>query len=892
MSTEHNAHSATPQPGATFSHYVVQERLGGGGMGTVYRARDARLGRDVAIKVINADIAGDAQRIARFHREARAVGALNHPGIVTIHDTGHEHGTPYIVTELVDGTTVRTLLERDHALTPRQVIEIGSQVADALGAAHGAGITHRDVKPENIMITRTGRVKLLDFGLAQAPANDADDDETKTGLVTAAGIVLGTPAYMSPEQVRGEALDARSDNFSLGVVLYEMASGGRPFTGATPADIVSAVLRAEPPPLSESSPGLRLITERCLQKRRDDRFQSAADLAFALTSLAPPSSVMRQAVTEERSSRPRVWRMAATAAAIGVMAILAVVVYRGALGRDPAALGRVRPFATEAYGESQPVWSPDGRSIAYVAAMDDHQAIVVKSLTSPSPAPVARCPALCDPIAWSSDGSRIFYQSRTSHLNARLWSVARTGGEPASLFQDDVRMLASGFSPDGKRLALLRVINLPNDGGVRYGLFLSEPPGAEPVRFEAFPLKHLVTPTRVAWAVDSNELMIFSSNPAQIHVVRLSDGTIRQMPMDTRTDMSLSSDGRFAVVAQPTFTATRTGLQWLDTNSGQLAPLLSSENILSFPKVAPDGSRVAYVASEVDYDLVEIPLDGSPIRPLLASRLVEHSIHASPRADEFTYVAASEAPEIRVRQRTTLAERVVVSRADFSAEPAMSRFASVAFSPDGSRLAYNRNFEIWISPANGGTPAKLTRDNGEFAPEWSPDGAWMAFNYAKPKWGGLVKVRVGADSDPVRLRQGMCGIVAPAWSPDGAWIACGREPRGLELVPAAGGAPRALGAEYEPLAVWSRDSTRLYVIRAADGRRELGELTWRTGSFRRVATIPEGFTIQNPMSWSGRLSLSHDGTAIVTAVLRETGDIWILDGLRPPRRWWQRLVGD
>ena len=279
MSTTKNSSSAALQPGTRLSHYLVQERLGAGGMGTVYRARDTRLSRDVAIKVINTEIAGDAERVARFHREARAVAALNHPGIVTIHDTGEEHGTPYIVTELVDGTTLRTLLADGNGLGTRRVIEIGSQVAEALAAAHGAGITHRDVKPENIMVTRTGRVKLLDFGLARAPANDENQSPTMTAMPTESGTVLGTPAYMSPEQVRGEGLDPRTDIFSLGVVLYEMTIGGRPFGGPTPADVVSAVLRTDPPPLSASvPPALRLIIERCLGKRPDERFQSAADL--------------------------------------------------------------------------------------------------------------------------------------------------------------------------------------------------------------------------------------------------------------------------------------------------------------------------------------------------------------------------------------------------------------------------------------------------------------------------------------------------------------------------------------------------------------------------------------------------------------------------------------
>lgn len=411
------------------------------------------------------------------------------------------------------------------------------------------------------------------------------------------------------------------------------------------------------------------------------------------------------------------------------------------------------------------------------------------------------------------------------------------------------------------------------------------------MRVEPFPFLNLITPTRIAWTGDSTRLLVFSSGPARLHLVSPAAGTVRQLPAEGRTDLSFSADPGFAVAAQPGVLPFPTGLQWLNTETGRLTPLLSSESLLSYPAVSPDGSKVAYVANDSDYDLLEIPLDGSPIRPLLASRLAEHSVHFSPRTNEFAYVAAGEAPEVRVRQPSTLADRVVVSQPDFSAQAGMSRFAATAFSPDGTKLAYNRNFEIWISPSNGGAPAKLTQSSGEFGPEWSPDGAWIAFNYAQPTWRGLVKVRVGASDAEVRLREETCGEVAPAWSPDGAWIACGRSPAGLDLVPADGGPARALGGEYEPVAVWARDSNRLYVIRANDGRRELGELTWRSGAFRRIAAIPPDFVIRNNMSWAGRLSLSHDGASLVTAVARSTGDIWLLDGLRPPRTWWQRIVG-
>ena len=887
-----NSSSAALLPGTKLSHYLVQERLGGGGMGTVYRARDTRLARDVAIKVINTDIAGDVERIARFHREARAVATLNHPEIVIIHDTGEEHGTPYIVTELVDGTTVRTLLAGEKALGTGRVIEIGSQVADALAAAHGAGITHRDVKPENIMVTRAGRVKLLDFGLAQAPASDANQSQTRTALLTEAGTVLGTPAYMSPEQVRAEGLDPRVRHFQ--------PRGGplRDDARRTAVQWTDSGRRGERRAEHGPAAAARVVRScrasthhRALPAQTAERaIQSAADLAFALSSLAARPSAIREAAAHAGSSRSRAWLVATPIAAVAVLT--GIGLYRLATAGNPTTGVRLRPFATEAHGESQPVWSRDGRSIAYVSAVDGTQTIVVKSLISSTPAPVARCPALCEPIAWSSDGSRIFYQSRTSHLDARLWSVARSGGEPAPVFTDDVVVLASRLSPDGKRLALLRVINLPKDGGRRYGLFLSEPPGAEPVRVEVFPLLHLIQPTRLAWSADSARLLVFSSGPAQIRVVWPSEKKIKELPLDRRTDVSVSADPRFAVVAQPSLEATRTGLQWLDTETGRLAPLVTSENMLSFPAAAPDGSSVAYVANEVDYDLAVIPLDGSPIRPLLGSRLVEHSVHYSPRADEFAYMRAGEESEIHVRQPSTLAERMVVSRADFGKQAAtvtvsrrlpslpMARRSlttrvsrSGSHRPTAGRLRSSRG-----TAANSLRSGRLTAPGSPTTPQrrrlvdwsssaWAPTASPFAF--------------VLECADP--------------WLRRGRLTAHGSRAAGIQwgstsFLPLVA-SPNQWGSQYEPVAVWSRDSNRLYVIRAADGRREVGELTWRTGTFRRIGLIPPGFLIQSPMSWSGRLSLTHDGTALVTSVVRETGDIWILDGLRAPRPWWRRMVG-
>src|ERR1019366_9373226 len=282
--------------GANLSNFEIVELLGRGGMGEVWRARDARLKRDVAIKVLPAGLARDPDHIARFEREARAASALNHPNIVAVYDIGCDNGMYWIASEMVRGDTLRRVIEAGPLPAPR-AIEIAVQVAAGLAAAHAAGLVHRDLKPDNIMITRGGQVKILDFGLAKQrrPAPDSTNV-----YLTDEGTVLGTAGYMAPEQVRGEALDHRADLFSFGVVLYEMLCGKRAFAGASSVEVMNAILKDDPPDLPASvPPGLNRIVRRCLEKEPGRRFQSAADLAFALQpsspSLPPAAAPKRRA---------------------------------------------------------------------------------------------------------------------------------------------------------------------------------------------------------------------------------------------------------------------------------------------------------------------------------------------------------------------------------------------------------------------------------------------------------------------------------------------------------------------------------------------------------------------------------------------------------------------
>jgi TolB-like protein/Tfp pilus assembly protein PilF len=280
--------------GRTLGHYRVVEQIGAGGMGVVYRAHDERLDRDVAIKVLPEEVAEDTDRVARFEREARAVAKLDYPNILAIHDFGADRGFAYAVMELLEGESMRDVVTKG-GLTPSKAVEYARAIADGLAAAHDKGIVHRDLKPENVFLTRDGRIKILDFGLAKLKEPDQDlSTKTPTAtLETSPGVLIGTVAYMAPEQVQGQPADHRSDIFALGCMLYELLTGTRPFAGRTAAEAAAAILKDDPPPISERvtnvPPGLEAVVSHCLEKRREDRFQSAQDLSFALQATSQDS---------------------------------------------------------------------------------------------------------------------------------------------------------------------------------------------------------------------------------------------------------------------------------------------------------------------------------------------------------------------------------------------------------------------------------------------------------------------------------------------------------------------------------------------------------------------------------------------------------------------------
>jgi Tol biopolymer transport system component len=451
--------------GSRLGPYEILAPLGAGGMGEVWRGRDARLERDVAIKVLPADVAGDASRLKRFEREARAASALSHPNIVTIFDIGQTEGVSWIAMERVDGKTLRELLVSG-ALPTKRTLAIGAQAAAGLARAHEAGIVHRDLKPENVMVTEDGHVKILDFGLAKMGAIGSGGEEasqlpTETG--TSPGVVLGTVGYMSPEQASGHALDFRSDQFALGSILYEMATGKRAFQKRTTIDTLSAILNEEPEPIAASSPQapapLRWIVERCLSKGPRDRYASTEDLARDLQSLRDhlsEASLPGIPITPV-PARSRL-RVAPAILAVAVLAALAAgfLAGRRTVRLDVPALSfHPLTFRRGTIGDAR--FAPDGQTIVYSAAWEGNPVQLFTTLpgaaeSRPLGLPNAALRAI------SSRGEMAFLLRPVNVGGFQAGTLARAalaGGTPREVL-DGVEY--ADWSPDGKELAIIRVV--------------------------------------------------------------------------------------------------------------------------------------------------------------------------------------------------------------------------------------------------------------------------------------------------------------------------------------------------------------------------------------------------------------------------------------------------
>jgi len=354
--------------GERLGPYEIHALIGKGGMGEVYRARDTRLDRTVAIKVLPPEFSAQEERLRRFEQEAQVLGALSHPNLLAIHDVGSQNGTHFLVSELLEGESLRERLQ-EGALPVRKAMDLGVQIAKGLAAAHEKGIVHRDVKPDNIFLTRDGRAKILDFGLAkQSGVEGSGENATITAVATQPGMVLGTAGYMSPEQVRGKPADARSDIFSFGAILYEMVAGLRAFHGGSSVETMNAILKEDPAPIPGNvPPAIERVIRRCLEKAPEERFQSARDLAFALDALAAPSygSAKEVALTApEKGLRYKTLLLAAGALALGAIGVFAGFKLRAPLNPAFHQLIFGRGFIETAR------FTPDGQNVVYGASFN------------------------------------------------------------------------------------------------------------------------------------------------------------------------------------------------------------------------------------------------------------------------------------------------------------------------------------------------------------------------------------------------------------------------------------------------------------------------------------------------------------------------------------------
>jgi hypothetical protein len=413
--------------GTLLGPYEILGVIGSGGMGEVYRARDPRLSREVALKVLPAEVANDPSRRQRFELEARAVAALNHPNIVAIYDVGAESGVSFTVSERVDGEPLQAT-----RFGLRKTLDLAAQIANGLDAAHNAGIIHRDLKPDNVLVTRDGRAKILDFGLAKVRSLQAATPNETLTVLTQPGMVMGTVAYMSPEQVSGRDVDHRSDLFSFGVILYELLAGKRAFQGETAVDTMQAILRQDAPDLPDDVPAsVRLVVEHCLEKDPACRFQSARDLSFALSAISQSGSAA--AIATVGAEPGRSWRLALTAL---------VIAAAGAVGAALWLRAPAPPIWTGILlgGPEQPMvprLAPDGHTLGFLAVIDDIPQVAVMKPESGNWVVLTHSNenGYIPVLSWSPDGTKIYYD-RWTDVPRGIYSVPALGGAEQLVLED------------------------------------------------------------------------------------------------------------------------------------------------------------------------------------------------------------------------------------------------------------------------------------------------------------------------------------------------------------------------------------------------------------------------------------------------------------------------
>jgi eukaryotic-like serine/threonine-protein kinase len=756
--------------GSKLGPYAIVAPIGAGGMGEVYKARDERLKRDVAIKVLPATFSQDGDRLRRFEQEAQTAGGLNHPNITAVYDLGSHDGAPYIVTELLEGETLRARLSGG-AIAVRKATDYAVQIAKGLAAAHEKGIIHRDLKPENLFLTSDGRVKILDFGLAKLTQPESSTGP-QTNLPTAAGtepgVVMGTLGYMSPEQVKGKPADQRSDLFSFGAILYEMLSGQRAFHRDSAAETMSAILREEPPDLSATNksvqPGLERIVRHCLEKNPEERFYSARDVAFdleALSGLSAPQTGV--APVREAGKRPSWLAVAAavvaTALIVGALALLAV---RKAGDRPPPSFRQLTFRRGQVFSAR---FAPDGQTIMYTAAWDDRpMEIFVGRPESPESRPFGLVGAEVMSIAKSGDMA-VSLDRTTGTAFRRTGTLAQIsvagGAAPRDMLKD---VEWADWGPDGKSMAIVRVV-----------------PGK--MRIE-FPIGKVLYETS-AWV---GHVRV---SPDGKNVAFIDHPT----PGDDGGSIALVDlEGKKKVLTPPF--ATAQGLAW------------SPKGDVWFTATEVGGNRALYAASTSG---------GAKLKVRVPGNLTLHDI--------------SRDGKFLVARDSSRNEMFAVPKGDAKERPLtwLDWSLPAAFSNDGKTVLFSESgegggagYSTYIRKTDGSPAVRLGEGSAQ---DLSPDGQWALAIIHSASDPQLVAFPTGAGESKVFPKDGVSVFTGSFLPPDGKQIVLtGSEPGHggrLYLRDFAGGKPRAISPEgYFQIGISAPDG-KWTIAQGPDRRRYL-----------------------------------------------------------------------
>ena len=820
----------TVAQGTRLGPYEVIAPLGAGGMGEVYRARDTRLGRDVAVKVLPSTFSADTDRLHRFQQEACAAGALNHPNILIVHDIGAHDGSPYVVSELLEGETLRKRIAGT-PLAQRRAIEYALQIANGLAAAHEKGIVHRDLKPDNIFITNDGRVKILDFGLAkltQLDGNQAQTEIPTRRVDTDPGVVMGTVGYISPEQLKGRVVDQRSDIFSFGAILYEMLSGRRAFHGESAAETMSAILKEDPPDLSDTSktvsPALERLVNHCLEKNPEARFHSARDLAFALEAISGSSESVpsETPVLPLRPARLK-WRehlpwLIAGLSLIGLLAALPFVIaywHRAPTEESFVRLSVLLPDKVKMHGTTPGLAiSPDGRHIAFIGTQDGQILLWVRPLDSFSAQALTGTEGDGGspvPPFWDPDSRFIGF-----FAGGKLKKIDSSGGAAQTLC-DIPAARGATWNRDG-------LIVIGTTSGPLYRVSAA---GGEPTPVTALDQSNFETSHRWPYFLPDGRHFLFF-----VRSGRVENSGVYVGSLDSKETKRLLPSAIGAAYAPPGFLLflriDTLMAQPFDTDKLELTgePFPVAEHVAYNPvlgRAAFSVSENGVLAFRTGSGQIDQPLwfdRGGQQIGSLGEAGIYFNLWLSP--DERRAAVDRADPQTGANDIWLFdLSRGIPSR--FTTDPGSD--SNPLWSPDGSRIVFTSSREgvlnLYQKVASGvGNEEVLLKSGEEKVPDdWSADGRFIVFETLNPKtkW-DLWVLPMSGDRQPSPFLQTEFNERQAQLSPDGKWIAYTSDESGtrdvyVQTFPAPGGRWRvSTGGGTQPR--WRRDGRELFYIAA------------------------------------------------------------------------------